>query len=169
MDVIVDGKLDDDGSRTFIGRFLLGGGISRDAQKCSPLIAAKEPRVTDVEIATTTALKYWESQNLRLCREPVLGMGLTGIVIAMTLPTGGSDGADASGDAVEQVPLNPSPSKIIAHSALLSRPLIRTHIPNRRSSSKWPSRLLRQRFATTFAMRSRYTMRSRKGRINTVR
>lgn len=111
MDVIVDGKLDDDGSRTFIGRFLLGGGISRDAQKCSPLIAAKEPRVTDVEIATTTALKYWESQNLRLCREPVLGMGLTGIVIAMTLPTGGSDGADASGDAVEQVPLNPSPSK----------------------------------------------------------
>jgi len=103
LDVIVDGKLHDQGSQAFIARFLLGAGISREAAACSSFIAAKEPRVTDIEMATTTALDFWEGRGLALCPDPVLGMGLTGIVIAMIRPTTSGVEADASGEAVTQV------------------------------------------------------------------
>jgi len=105
--MIVDGALDDAGSREFIARFLLGAGISREA--CFSFIAAKEPRVTDIENATTTALNFWEGEGLTLCPDPVLGMGLTGIVIAMVVSTLDGDEADASGQDIIRVLLGPAP------------------------------------------------------------
>eukprot|EP00038_Savillea_parva_P005155 m.149221 g.149221 ORF g.149221 m.149221 type:complete len:580 (+) comp11669_c0_seq26:35-1774(+) len=93
LDVYVDGRLSDKGTANFLSSFLLGAGRGRMEDDYRVGVLAIEPQVTDLEKATNAALRHWQSKGLSLCEGAFLGMGLTGIVLAMILPAT-EDGAD---------------------------------------------------------------------------
>jgi hypothetical protein len=99
--LVVSGNVTDAGSRGFISRFLLGAGSQRTTSQDFPYILPEAPLVDELELAVRAAIAHWkETHGMELCAEPVLGMGATGIVLAMNMPVDGhsigTDGADAA-------------------------------------------------------------------------
>jgi hypothetical protein len=97
----VYGQLKDSGSFDFIGRFLLGPGMTSasDPESYERVLIAKNPYVADVETATRLALAHWKSASaVTLGNTPFLGMGRTGIVLSARMPRRAEAGGDdASG------------------------------------------------------------------------
>lgn len=104
--LVVSGSVKDAGSLGFISKFLLGAGLQRTATQDFPYFLPVKPLVDELELAVRAAIDHWTRRGMELCDEPVLGMGATGVVLAMNKHVQivdacaiDSEGADAAASA----------------------------------------------------------------------
>jgi hypothetical protein len=80
----ITGKLEDPGSLEFLARFSLGPPSKLDKTHCNEHLIANEPYITELEAAVMKVLPARLGNSLRLCEKPILGVGASGAVFAIT-------------------------------------------------------------------------------------